>query len=424
MVAKRLEVVVVVINNSLTVPKNSESDSDKSDDRSVQRPKSEALLALTAAALMLPALSQEASADTPPENIKLGYRFSSYGEDATDAAKTFGSINNASASSERYDIDVNQFSLLMPLAVKYSLAVDVQTESLSGASPWFTGEANGQAKLVMSGASIKEDRQDIGANLRYYASEGNAGITLSRSSENDYESFAIGFDGSYNINDKHTTFNGGVSFSDDELEPTQGLIPAKVTKEDKDSASLFLGLGQVINKNTVIQTGLSFTRLSGYLTDPYKNRDQRPDKRNQSAWSFGIRHYLPSADAALHGDYRFYHDDWGINSHTFDFAWYQNVKSYFQVIAYGRYYSQQEARFFSNNAQLSEQYFADDFRLSSYSAVTVGLRLETSYQNWRIIVAGERYNSGGHYSIYSVDERSPGLVSFDRFTVGVDYEFN
>lgn len=382
-----------------------------------QKNKSNALLALTSAALMLPGISEKSHADTPPENIKVGYRFSNYQEDVTDANKTFG------PSADRYDIDINQFRLLVPFMDQYSLTLDLQTETLSGASPWFTGEVGGQAKLVMSGASIKEERDDVGVSFRYYASEGSGGVTFSQSSENDYESSAVSIDGSYDINNRHTTLSAGVSFSDDQLKPTQGLIPAKIAEEDKNSMSLFLGFGQIINKYSVMQAGLSYTQLSGYLTDPYKFRDSRPDEKNQWTLTFGYRKFIHEEDSAIHANYRFYHDDWGINSHTFELAWYQNITAGFKLIPRIRYYTQQEADFFSNNVQLSDKYFADDFRLSTYGAVTAGMRMESSYKNWTFIVSGERYNSDAHFGIYSYDEESPGLVSFNRYTFGVDYEF-
>ncbi|MBL4606853.1 MAG: DUF3570 domain-containing protein [Pseudomonadales bacterium] len=386
--------------------------------------KSAALLALSSAAMLLPALSNNALADAPPENIELAYRYSNYQEEATDAAKTFGpNSSGLSSSVDRYNIEINQFRLLLPVGDKYSLAVDLQTEALSGASPWFTGSADGKTKLVMSGASIKEDREDIAANFRFYASEGNAGISLSRSNENDYVSNAFSLDGSYNINEKHTTLSAGLSFSDDTIEPTQGLIPVEIIKESKNSTSLFVGVGQVINKNAILQAGLSYTRLSGYLTDPYKYRDQRPGDRQQWAWSLGYRQYISSADAALQADYRFYNDDWGINSHTLSLAWYQNVKEYLKIIPYARYYTQQEADFFSNNARLNDAYFADDFRLSTYGAFTTGLRVEADYKSWTFIVSGEFYDSDSRYGISNSNEESPGLVSYGRYTFGVNYTF-
>lgn len=390
-----------------------------------QRKRSTVLVALSSAALLLPALSQKSLADTPPENIKLGYRFSNYQEEPTDAAKTFGPINNgnASASVDRYDIDINQFRLIIPVMDQYSVTLDLQAETLSGASPWFTGEVGGQTKLVMSGASIREKRNDIGVNFRYYASEGNAGLTLSHSAENDYISNAFALDGAHSFNEKHTTLNAGISFSNDELEPTQGLIPAKITKGNKNSLSLFIGIAQVINKYSLIQTGLSYTNLSGYLTDPYKYRDQRPDEKQQWAWTLGYRQFITSADAALHADYRFYHDNWSVNSHTLELAWHQNVKQYFKMVPYARYYSQEAASFFSNNAQVNEKYYADDFRLSTYGAVATGLRIETSYQNWTFLVSGEHYDSDANYGLYSNNKASPGLVSFNLITFGLDYEF-
>ena len=33
--------------------------------------------------------------------------------------------------------------------------------------------------------------------------------------------------------------------------------------------------------------------------------------------------YVQPLDAALHADYRFFHDDWGIDAHTLKLSWYQ-----------------------------------------------------------------------------------------------------
>ncbi|MDH5629536.1 MAG: DUF3570 domain-containing protein, partial [Gammaproteobacteria bacterium] len=107
------------------------------------------LLALTSSALVLPAYQSQAA--TAPERSKFSYQFSSYEEDNTEASKTFG------GESERYKIDVHQFKLLKPINDEYVVTLDLQTESLSGASPWFTELNNaGQPQLVMSGASISE----------------------------------------------------------------------------------------------------------------------------------------------------------------------------------------------------------------------------------------------------------------------------
>src|SRR5210317_1983486 len=124
--------------------------------------KNPALLALTSSALLLPAY-QGVRADAPPEFVELGMRYSKYEEDNTQGSKTFG------GSSQRYDIDAAQFHLLAPVADNWAVAVDVQWEDMSGASPWFVGQSlDGGPKVIMSGASIEDTRTEVSVTTRYY----------------------------------------------------------------------------------------------------------------------------------------------------------------------------------------------------------------------------------------------------------------
>ena len=148
-----------------------------------------ALLALTSSALLLPAY-QGAQADAPPEFTELGLRYSKYEEDDTQGSKTFG------GSSQRYEVDAAQFHLLAPVADNWAFALDVQWEDMSGASPWFVGEsANGDPKVIMSGASIEDTRTEVSVTTRYYYERGNAGFNYVRSDEDDYDSNAIAWTG-------------------------------------------------------------------------------------------------------------------------------------------------------------------------------------------------------------------------------------
>ena len=109
------------------------------------------LLALTSSALLLPAY-QHAAADAPPDFTEIGLRYSKYEEDDTQAGKTI-----TGKSSERYEIDVAQFHLLAPVSDNWSVALDVQWEDMSGASPWFVGLGlNGDPSVVMSGSALKK----------------------------------------------------------------------------------------------------------------------------------------------------------------------------------------------------------------------------------------------------------------------------
>lgn len=375
-----------------------------------------ALLALTSSALLLPAY-QGARADAAPEFTEIGVRYSRYEEDDTGGGKTFG------GSSQRYEIDTVQFHLLAPVADNWAVAVDVQWEDMSGASPWFVGEsANGQPKVIMSGASIADTRTEVSVTTRYYYDRGNAGFNYVRSSEDDYDSNAVALDGSFNSADGMTTYAAAISVSSDDIEPTQGSVPTNTLKDDKDIRSAWIGVSRIVSKNALLRFGLSYTYRDGFLTDPYKLNDNRPDERKEWAVSTGYRHYFFWPDGALHADYRYFDDDWGVASHTVNLSWYQNLGQNTQLIPFLRYYSQGEADFFANIADLNQRYYADDYRLSSFGAISGGLRLRHEIGSWAVNVAGERYETNESWGVYSGDE-SPALVDYWRFSFGLDYIF-
>jgi len=374
------------------------------------------ILALTSSALLLPGY-QYAKADAPPEFTELGVRYSKYEEDDISSQNAFA------GASERYKIDITQFHLLGPVGDNWSLALDVQYEDMSGASPWFVGEITpGDPKVIMSGASISDTRTDVSVTTRYYYDRGNAGFNYTHSDEDDYESDAIGLDASLNSEDGQSTYSVAVSASDDTIEPTQGVWPTNTLKDSKDIRSAWIGVSRIVSKRAVVRFGLSYTFREGFLTDPYKRYDSRPDERKELTASAGYRHFFSGRNAALHADYRYFDDDWGISSHTIDLAWHKNLSSQSQVIPFIRYYSQDEADFFGNIADRSLRYYADDYRLSAFGALSAGLRFNHSVGNWRINVAGERYKSSGDWGIYGGDE-SPGLVDYWRAGIGLDYLF-
>lgn len=375
-----------------------------------------ALLALTSSALLLPGY-QGARADAAPEFAELGVRYSKYEEDDTQAGKTNGD------KSQRYEVDVAQFHLLAPVADQWSLALDVQWEDMSGASPWFVGESlEGKPEVYISGASIKDTRTDVSVTTRYYYDRGNAGLNYTHSDEDDYQSHAIAFDASLNSADGLTTYSGAVSASFDDIEPTQGSVPTNTLDDNKDMRSAWVGVSRIISKRAILRFGLSYTYRDGFLTDPYKLNDSRPDEREEWVISTGYRQHFPTADAALHVDYRYFDDDWGVASHTVDLAWYQSIGSRTQLVPYLRYYSQDEADFFSNSVDFNDRYFADDYRLSAFGAITTGLRLRHTMGNWAVNLSGERYTTSEDWGLYSGDE-SPALVKYWRYTLGLDYVF-
>ncbi len=373
------------------------------------------LVALSSAALSLPAF-----AATQPVQTEVSIKSTMYEEENIPSHKIL------IGSDERYDIVVNQFRLLSPLADAWSVGVNISKERMSGASPWGTITGlNGEASLIMSGATIHDSRTEISVNATHYGENRSLSVGLARSEEDDYKATAITLGGEWDFNNKLSTLSLGVSYSDDEIEPTDALIFGRVQEEEKDSRSMSIGWAQVLDKSSVLHAGLSITDHDGYLSDPYKLRDVRPDDRLEWAVSLRYRRYFDNQNAALHLDYRYYDDDWGIDSHTLYAAWYQNLGVKFQLVPSVRYYSQDEADFYLSTDNFTlpvTQAQSSDYRLSTYGAYTFGLKAIYNEVNWSVSLAVDRYISSESYGLSSGEEH-PALLTFNMASISFDFRF-
>ena len=374
---------------------------------------------LGAPLLALPAYQTgTALADAPPAFTEVGLRYTHYSEDSIDQDLViFG-------ATDRYAIDITQLWIEAPVGASWSIALDVQNDYQTGASPWFVGAQQGGAPgVIMSGASIQDNRLEVGVTTRYFWADGNAGFAVSHSDEDDYEATALAFDASWNTADDARTWSTSFSSSRDTLNPTQGAIPVFIDEEDLDTQSGYFGVSQILSRTAIARIGLSYTMTEGYLSDPYKLRDQRPDIHERLSLSAGYRRFLPNADASLQVDYRYYADSWGTDSHTVELAWAQNLPRSL-LTPYVRYYSQREADFFSVFADTELQYYADDYRLSSYGAVTLGARWAVAVgESWTLELEAERYMTDAGWGVFDGDA-APALVNFWRGTVGIIWRFD
>jgi hypothetical protein len=380
---------------------------------------SRSIIALSSTALALPGI---ALADAPPTQSTISYKLSNYQEDDLSRAEApFGEL-------ERYDIDVHQFQLVSPLGRNMSLHVDANYESLSGASPWFTSLGlDGEPIVNLSGPSgISDRRTELSIGSRYYLENGSFAANIGYSQENDYQSVYFGLNAEKHYNNDLTTVSAGLSYSSDEIFPTDAALFNRVIDEDKQSTSVFVSVSQIINQVSSFQSAFSLTEQSGFLSDPYKLRDVRPDDKTQIAWSNSYRRFFVSADAALHVNYRYYHDDFGISSHTSDLSWHQNLGRTFQLVPQLRYYSQSAADFFTNVDDFlnpTSEYQSSDYRLSAFGAVSGGFSVIADMGSWKATLTAERYLANDKYSAFDVSQPSTALVKYNRVSLGVDFQF-
>ncbi len=242
------------------------------------------------------------------------------------------------------------------------------------------------------------------------------------SKEYDYTSFSVNGLLSRDFNQKNTTLQAGISFAKDQIDPVGGAPipfasmaapgqpqPKQTGARDKDTLDVLLGITQVLGHDTIGQLNYSLSRSSGYQTDPYKLLsvidpvtgatqdyvyESRPEDRLKHSLYAGIKHHLASHDI-IEASYRFYTDDWGIDSHTIDAKYRFDLGNERYLQPHLRFYDQTAADFYHLNLIDGEprpENASADYRLGDFSAITAGLKFGMPLKN-----AGELSMRGEYY---------------------------
>lgn len=401
------------------------------------------LAALTSSALALPGITSPARADAPIERATGTAAFSYYFEDSLSPSK----FDDSTGSRDRYEVYTGQFRFDMPVSERVDVGLDFLYEEMSGASPWFvTADPTRGLLQVMSGATIEDTRVDGTIDFDFYMDSGKDTVSFGFSNEKDYLSLHGGLGTERNFNDKNTTLNLSIAFAHDELEPTDAeIFTNRPEEESKWSLDLFAGLSQILTRSSTMQFTINYKHSDGYLSDPYKEISQiggpnlpdlRPETKDQASFLLRYRHHIEPIDASAHVDYRFYVDDWGLVSHTFEAAWYQRCLEWLTIAPTIRYYSQSKTDFYEPvlppGVVVARR--SSDYRLSPYGAVSARIKFEAELidafqydppaflqaigisDGFDLIasISYERYLSDGAFGITAVgdDDEAPGLVNF------------
>ena len=296
----------------------------------------------------------------------------------------------------------------------------------SSAAQTFTTPSGGSSYTVAAGETPLDDtfrdtRVALGADWEI-ALDRTSKVILGGNASGEYDYISLGVSATYmqDFYNRNTTLTAGVAFNNDIIGPVAGvpsafkpmLTPGSVLRDGADDTKTILdfivGITQVIDKNTLLQANFSTGATNGYQTDPYKivsvvdpvtglpdntallninSRalpyvyEKRPDKRQRNSLFFKGVHSF--GEDVLHLSYRYYWDDWGINSHTLDIRYrYQMQASYLQP--HIRYYTQTEADFYRHhlvqgtdvdaNGNVLVDYASNDYRLAPSDTITLGLK--------------------------------------------------
>ncbi len=479
-------------------------------------PRSGALRALTAAALALPGLMAGHAQAADGDEYTFEYRHYAEGERNLDGQ------SYRDLQLKPVEVDSLSAGAHGSLTDRWKFGLDYTQDTWSGATPITTAPHAAVAAQVFSGASIPtfystdpkhrpvvvnfkskflqyapdsrlvdimataspETRRQVSGKLGYAWDTATLNVGGGISDEPDYKSYFFNIDGSVDLDQKLTTLAWGASFTTSNISAQEDINDAadegdyanRISLND-GLATLFgtrhdfaadVGITQIINPESLISGTLSYTRSTGYLSDPYKDTllafdnpnqapgvgtvltqealDHRPSLRNQFTFDARFIQYIAGTDAALHVDYRFFHDDWGIDAHTLDLTWYQPLGDGWMLVPGLRYYTQSAADFYQpfflfnqpfpsklpvnpavgpklNFNKLPIRNFSSDERLSAYGSLGAQIAVDKQLRDDLKLEIGAEYSTR-EGSLRLGGGGEPGYADLNAYTVYVSLKFD
>ncbi|MGR8931519.1 MAG: DUF3570 domain-containing protein [Gammaproteobacteria bacterium] len=399
--------------------------------------RSNTLKALTTAALALPGVSAPAHAKELLSKPTVSLQYGHYQENA-----------------KRIAVDIYQGSAVLPISKTISLTAGWVVDSFAGATPVLTlpynladttSGASGinqvdssmtatgteQPVQVMTGASMSETRHGVELGIGHSMDNLTLHAAGARSEEPDYMSYSYQIGAERDLNNKLTTVSFEFSQNFDTIEPTTRLI-----REEKNDLSFKIGVSQIVDKGTVLRAGVNYLHSDGYLSNPYKKvfvqgltdnidlqsggfnqvyYEKRPNNREQWAISLGYIQYLSSSDSALHLDYRYFIDNWKIQSHTLKIAYHQPIAKGWVLQPNIRYYSQTDASFYDDYfiEPRSDGHYSSDFRLAGFGSLTGGFNLSREWLNNTYLTESVKLELGFDYTTHAAGLKFDGQTASD-----------
>jgi len=302
--------------------------------------------------------------------------------------------DRADALYHRYDgggVTIDGPSLLVrkKFAEQYSVSANYYVDMISSAS----------IDVVTTASPYKEQRDQASLAVDMLNGKTQYSVSVAGSDENDYTANTASFDISQDMFGDLTTLSVGFSRGWDEVRKRGD----KEFSEPVDRRSYRVGLSQIVTPKLMM--GLAYETITdeGFLNNPYRSvRYLDPDSpagfayqpevyprtRTSNAASLNARYFLPYR-AALHGEYRWFTDTWGIDASTVRLGYTHPLGERWVIEGGYRWYDQSAADFYSDlfPRQDFQNFLARDKELSTFTShmLSVGATYELPAFGWRFL---------------------------------------
>jgi hypothetical protein len=251
-------------------------------------------------------------------------------------------------------------------------------------------------KLSASPYHETRKQESVGADYLHGKSTYSAGFITSK--EPDYKANTSYFSVSQDMFGDLTTLTLGYRrgwdriYEDRKDSQTQQIVTDTIFYNGRpataDHRGYSLSLTQILTRNAILGFNYELLTDQGYLANPYRKirylspgqgagftlADQvYPNTRTSNAASVQLKYYLPYR-AALTGQYRFFHDTWGILAHTVELDYTHPAGKHWILESSLRYYTQKHADFYSDLFPRADyqNFMARDRELAAFHSYTVG----------------------------------------------------
>lgn len=352
------------------------------------------------------------------ESTEVDFLTSYYSQDGDNAAVTGG------IGTEKLNDATGTIVVSIPLNDDDVLTIDAGVSAYTSASSSnvnpFDGGGRADPFIASSGASSGDVWVNLTGSYSHSSDDRNNIVSGKLSVSSEYDYFSLGFGGSYSrlFNEKNTevSVNGNVYLDSwNTIYPFElrafgnngiGFFrPTEITgninynpnftefgKTNRNSYSLGLGFSQILHQNLQGSLTLDFVKQQGLLSTPFQrvyfgdvadsfiedfhladDVERLPNGRFKVALG-GRLNWFVNELITVRTFYRYFFDDWGINSHTASVEVPIKVSDKFTLYPSYRFYNQTMADYFGGyETHLSSQeYYTSDFDLSKYQANQIG----------------------------------------------------
>ena len=236
--------------------------------------------------------------------------------------------------------------------------------------------------VVTTASPYEEERTQYSVGIDYLRGGTMMSLGVTQSDENDFEARTYSLAISQNLFGDLTTVTLAYGLGDDVV----GQVTDPTFAEDVSRQQYGIGISQILTRNLIMTFNFEGITDEGFLNNPYRavryldeggstfslQSERYPNTRTSGAASIGARYYLPYR-AALHGEYRYFSDTWGIVASSYELGYTHPWRDSLTFSARYRFYTQDQADFYADLFPRFDfqNFLARDKELSTFTSNTI-----------------------------------------------------